>query len=191
MKTLDSLLREVRACRACASVLPLGPRPIVQISTTARILIASQAPGTKVRDSGIPFADASGDRLREWMSVTDDTFYDERNIAILPMGLCYPGRLPSGGDAAPQVECAPLWRDRLLPRMPGLRLTLLAVAHAQTDALGRGKMTERVRGFRDHLPAIFPLPHPSWRSQHWAARNPWFDAEVLPALREAVRDALA
>ncbi len=191
MKTLDSLLREVRACSACASVLPLGPRPIVQISTTARILIASQAPGTKVHDCGIPFADASGDRLREWMSVPDDTFYDERSIAILPMGLCYPGRLPSGGDAAPRAECAPLWRDRLLSHMPGLRLTLLVGAHAQTDALGRDKMTERVMAFRDHLPAIFPLPHPSWRSQHWAARNPWFDAEVLPALREAVRDALA
>ena len=191
MKTLDSLLREVRACRACASVLPLGPRPIVQISTTARILIASQAPGTKVHDSGIPFADASGDRLREWMSVTDDTFYDERNIAILPIGLCYPGRLPGGGDAPPRAECAPLWRDRLLSHLPGLRLTLLVGAHAQIDALGRGKMTERVRGFRDHLPAIFPLPHPSWRSQHWVARNPWFDAEVLPALRESVRDALA
>ena len=191
MKTLDSLLREVRACRACASVLPLGPRPIVQISATARILIASQAPGTKVHDSGIPFADASGDRLREWMSVTDDTFYDERNIAILPIGLCYPGRLPGGGDAPPRAECAPLWRDRLLSHLPGLRLTLLVGAHAQIDALGRGKMTERVRGFRDHLPAIFPLPHPSWRSQHWVARNPWFDAEVLPALREAVRDALA
>ena len=191
MKTLDSLLREVRACRACASVLPLGPRPIVQISATARILIASQAPGTKVHDSGIPFADASGDRLREWMSVTDDTFYDERNIAILPIGLCYPGRLPGGGDAPPRAECAPLWRDRLLSHLPGLRLTLLVGAHAQIDALGRGKMTERVRGFRDHLPAIFPLPHPSWRSQHWVARNPWFDAEVLPALREADRDALA
>lgn len=191
MKTLDSLLREVCACRACAGVLPLGPRPIVQISATARILIASQAPGTKVHDSGIPFADASGDRLREWMSVPDDTFYDERSIAILPMGLCYPGRLPGGGDVAPRAECAPLWRDQLLSHMPGLRLTLLVGAHAQTDALGRGKMTERVMAFRDHLPAIFPLPHPSWRSQHWAARNPWFFAEVLSALREAVRDALA
>ena len=191
MKTLDSLLREVRACRACASVLPLGPRPIVQISATARILIASQAPGTKVHDSGIPFADASGDHLREWMSVPDDIFYDERSIAILPMGLCYPGRLPGGGDAPPRAECAPLWRDRLLSHMPALRLTLLVGAHAQTDALGRGKMTERVMAFRDHLPAIFPLPHPSWRSRHWAARNPWFDLEVLPALREAVRDALA
>ena len=190
VKTLDSLLADVRACRACADDLPLGPRPVVQISATARILIASQAPGTKVHESGIPFSDASGDRLREWMGVPDDTFYDERRIAILPMGLCYPGRLPSGGDAPPRSECAPLWRDRLLSQMPDLRLTLLVGAHAQTHELGRGKMTQRVMGFRDHLPAIFPLPHPSWRSRHWAANNPWFDADVLPALRHAVQDAL-
>jgi uracil-DNA glycosylase len=191
VKTLDSLLGEVRACRVCADVLPSGPRPVVQISGTARILIASQAPGTKVHDSGIPFSDASGDRLREWMGVPDEIFYDERRIAILPMGLCYPGRLPSGGDAPPRHECAPLWRGRLLAHMPDLQLTLLVGAHAQTDALGRGKMTERVMGFRDHLPTIFPLPHPSWRSRHWAAKNPWFDADVLPALRDAVQRALA
>ena len=191
MKTLDSLLGEVRACRACADVLPLGPRPVVQISATARILIASQAPGTKVHESGIPFSDASGNRLREWMAVPDEIFYDERKIAILPMGLCYPGRLPSGGDAPPRPECAPLWRDRLLAHMPDLRLTLLVGAHAQTHTLGRGKMTARVMTFRDHLPAIFPLPHPSWRSRDWAAKNPWFDAAALPALRHAVQDALA
>jgi uracil-DNA glycosylase len=191
VKTLDYLLGEVRACRVCADVLPSGPRPVVQISGTARILIASQAPGTKVHDSGIPFSDASGDRLREWMGVPDEIFYDERRIAILPMGLCYPGRLPSGGDAPPRHECAPLWRGRLLAHMPDLQLTLLVGAHAQTDALGRGKMTERVMGFRDHLPTIFPLPHPSWRSRHWAAKNPWFDADVLPALRDAVQRALA
>ncbi len=175
----------------CADVLPLGPRPVVQVSATARILIAGQAPGTKVHDSGIPFSDASGDRLREWMGVPDETFYDERRIAILPMGLCYPGRLPGGGDAPPRPECAPLWRDRLLAHMPGLRLTLLVGAHAQADALGRGTMTGRVMGFRDHLPAVFPLPHPSWRTRHWAAQNLWFDADVLPALRDAVRRALA
>ncbi len=191
MKTLDSLLGDVRACRACADVLPLGPRPVVQISAAARILIASQAPGTKVHESGIPFSDASGDRLRDWMGVPDETFYDERRVAILPMGLCYPGRLPSGGDAPPRPECAPLWRNRLLAHMPDLRLTLLVGAHAQINALGPGKMTERVMLFRDHLPTVFPLPHPSWRSRHWAAKNPWFDAEVLPALRDAVRRALA
>ena len=191
MKLLDSLLAEVRACRACASVLPFGPRPVVQLSPTARILIASQAPGTKVHDSGIPFSDASGDRLREWMGVSTDEFYDERRVAIVPMGLCYPGRLPGGGDAPPRPECAPLWRERLLAQMPDLGLTLLVGAFAQTHALGPGRMTERVMSFRDHLPAIFPLPHPSWRSRHWAADNPWFDADVLPALRSAVRCTLA
>ena len=191
MKMLDSLLTKVRACRTCADILPLGPRPVVQISATARLLIASQAPGAKVHDSGIPFSDASGDRLREWMGVSIDEFYDDSTIAIVPMGLCYPGRLSSGGDAPPRPECAPLWRERLIAQMPDLRLTLLVGSYAQTDAFGPGKMTERVIGFRDHLPAIFPLPHPSWRSRHWVAKNPWFDAEVLPALRDAVRRALA
>ena len=191
MKMLDSLLTKVRACRTCADILPLGPRPVVQISATARLLIASQAPGAKVHDSGIPFSDASGDRLREWMGVSIDEFYDDNTIAIVPMGLCYPGRLSSGGDAPPRPECAPLWRERLIAQMPDLRLTLLVGSYAQTDAFGPGKMTERVIGFRDHLPAIFPLPHPSWRSRHWVAKNPWFDAEVLPALRDAVRRALA
>ena len=191
MRTLDSLLTKVRACRTCADILPLGPRPVVQISATARILIASQAPGAKVHDSGIPFSDASGDRLREWMGISIDEFYDDNTIAIVPMGLCYPGRLSSGGDAPPRPECAPLWRERLIAQMPDLRLTLLVGSYAQTDAFGPGKMTERVIGFRDHLPAIFPLPHPSWRSRHWVAKNPWFDAEVLPALRDAVRQALA
>ena len=191
MNTLNSLLDDVRACRACADVLPLGPRPVVQISTTARILIASQAPGMKVHESGIPFSDASGDRLREWLGVSTNEFYDESKIAILPMGLCYPGRQPGGGDAPPRRECAPLWRGRLLAHMPDLRLTLLVGAHAQTDVLGPGKMTDRVMSFRDNLPIIFPLPHPSWRSRHWAAKNPWFDADVLPLLRHAVQDALA
>jgi len=191
MTTLDSLLTKVRACRTCADILPLGPRPVVQISATARLLIASQAPGAKVHDSGIPFSDASGDRLREWMGVSIDEFYDDSTIAIVPMGLCYPGRLSSGGDAPPRPECAPLWRERLIAQMPDLQLTLLVGGYAQTDAFGPGKMTERVIGFRDHLPAIFPLPHPSWRSRHWVAKNPWFDAEVLPALRDAVRRALA
>ena len=191
MKTLNSLLAEVRACRACAEALPLGPRPVVQLSLTSRILVASQAPGTKVHESGIPFSDASGDRLREWMGVSGDIFYDERRIAIVPMGLCYPGRLRGGGDAPPRPECAPLWRDRLLAHMPDLRLTLLVGGYAQTHALGPGTMTERVMTFRDHLPTMFPLPHPSWRSRHWAVKNPWFDAETLPALRYAVQKALA
>jgi uracil-DNA glycosylase len=161
------------------------------MSATARILIASQAPGTKAHESGIPFADASGARLRDWMGVSDDEFYDARRIAILPMGFCYPGRQSRGGDAPPRPECAPLWRDRLLAFMPDLRLTLLVGTYAQDYALGRGKMTERVRQFENHLPSVFPLPHPSWRSRLWATQNPWFDVEVLPVLRSAIRSALA
>jgi uracil-DNA glycosylase len=191
VEDLDLLLADVRACQACAGFLPLGARPVLQLSSTARILIASQAPGTKVHESGIPFSDASGDRLREWMGVSCDEFYDANRVAIVPMGLCYPGRVQDGGDAPPRPECAPLWRDRLLAHTPELRLTLLVGAHAQTHTLGAGKMIERVMGFRDHLPAVFPLPHPSWRSRHWAASNPWFDTDVLPALRQAVQDALA
>lgn len=189
MTSLNSLLADVRACRACADLLPLGPRPVFQLSETARILIASQAPGTKVHASGIPFSDPSGDRLREWMGISKDRFYDERNIAILPMGLCYPGRAKSG-DAAPRPECARLWRDRLLEAMPELRLTLLVGSYAQNHVLGPGALTERVRNFDAYLPAYFPLPHPSWRVTVWSRKHPWFEEEVLPALRAAIRRAL-
>ena len=186
---LESLVAEVRACRACADVLPLGPRPVLQVGREARLLIASQAPGTKVHHSGLPFSDPSGNRLRDWMGITEDRFYDETRVAILPMGLCYPGRA-GGGDAPPRPECAPLWRARLLRQMPQVRLTLLVGAHAQTHVLGPGAMTERVRDFRSHLPDYFPLPHPSWRSRLWSDRNPWFEADVLPALRRAVEAAM-
>jgi uracil-DNA glycosylase len=181
---------EVRACTVCAGSLPLGPRPILQVSGTARLLIAGQAPGTKVHASGTPWTDASGDRLRGWLGLAPERFYDERLVAILPMGLCYPGRLPHGGDAPPRPECAPLWRARLLALMPALELTLLVGSYAQTDALGRGAMTERVRGWRTTLPRYFPLPHPSWRSALWEKRNPWFAEEVLPELRAAVARVL-
>ncbi|GGD92814.1 uracil-DNA glycosylase [Tsuneonella deserti] len=187
---IDDLLAGIAACRACSHVLPLGPRPVLQISPTARILVASQAPGTKVHHSGVPFADASGDRLREWMGVAREEFYDASRVAIVPMGLCYPGR-KGGGDAPPRPECAPLWRARIMAQLRQLRLTLLIGSYAQVERLGRGAMTERVRAFRDHLPEVLPLPHPSWRSQVWMKRNPWFEAEVLPALRSAVREALA
>ena len=186
----EALLAEVRACRACADVLPLGPRPVLQLSPSARILIASQAPGTKVHASGIPFSDPSGDRLREWTGLSPEEFYDPARVAIVPMALCYPGRGKSG-DAPPRPECAPLWRDRLLAALPRLRLTLLVGSHAQNHVLGPGSMTERVHSYRDFLPDLFPLPHPSWRSRIWMARNPWFETEVLPALRQAVRDAYA
>ena len=189
MTSLDDLLADVRACRACADLLPLGPRPVLQLSVTARILVASQAPGTKVHASGIPFSDPSGDRLREWMGISKDQFYDERNIAILPMGLCYPGRAKSG-DAPPRPECAPLWRDRLLEAMPALRLTLLVGRYAQNHVLGPGALTERVRNFNAYLPTYFPLPHPSWRATIWAREHPWFEEDVLPALRAEIRQAL-
>jgi uracil-DNA glycosylase len=156
VEDVDTLLTDVRACRACEDVLPLGARPVLQLSSTARILIASRAPGTKIHESGIPFADASGDRLREWMRVPDNIFYDERRIAILPMGLCYPGRARGSGDAPPRPECAPLWRDRLLALTRDVRLTLLVGTHAQTATLGPGNLTERVRAFRDHMPADLP-----------------------------------
>lgn len=190
IEPLDLLLSEIAECRVCHDVLPLGPRPVLQISPSARILVASQAPGTAVHTSGVPFSDPSGERLREWMGVTDSEFYDPERFAIVPMGLCYPGRADSG-DAPPRPECAPLWRSRIMAQLRNLRLTLLVGSHAQIDRLGRGQMTERVRNFRDYLPAVFPLPHPSWRSQVWMKRNPWFEAAVLPALRNAVREALA
>ncbi len=189
--TLEIAAAEARACTACAATLPLGPRPILRVSTTARLLIASQAPGTKVHASGTPWTDESGKRLRGWLGLTPEEFYDGARVAILPMGLCYPGRLPNGGDAPPRPECARLWRPRLLGLMPQLRLTLLVGSYAQVDALGRGAMTDRVRAWRDHLPRYFPLPHPSWRTGVWETRNPWFVTDVLPALRAEVASILA
>jgi uracil-DNA glycosylase len=188
---LEELLADVRACRICSAVLPFGPRPVLQVSSAARLLIASQAPGRKVHETGIPFMDASGDRLRAWLGVSKEQFYNPAQVAILPMGLCYPGRSGSGGDAPPRPECAPVWRERLLDAMPTLRLTLLVGTYAQTYALGPGRMTARVRNFRDYLPDYFPLPHPSWRSGIWEGENPWFHKDVLPILRREVADVLA
>ena len=188
--TLDELATQVRACRACTD-LPLGPRPILRVSTTARILIASQAPGTKVHASGTPWTDQSGVRLRTWLGMSEAEFYDHSRIAILPMGLCYPGRLPAGGDCPPRPICAPLWRKPLLDAMPQLELTLLVGSYAQADALGPGRMTDRVRDYAQYAPRYFPLPHPSWRTGVWETRNPWFVSDVLPALRARVAAVLA
>lgn len=188
---IDLLLAEIRGCRVCAAHLPLGPRPVLHISATSRVLIASQAPGTKVHHAGISFWDASGERLRSWLGMDKTLFYDNSRVAILPAGMCYPGRLPNGGDAPPRPECAPLWRDRILREMPNLRLTLLIGGYAQTLALGPGRVGDRVRDFRAYLPRYFPLPHPSWRTGAWERANPWFGDEVLPALRAAVGQALA
>ena len=187
---LERLVTEIRACTACASVLPLGPRPVLHVSPTARILIASQAPGTRVHETGQSFNDASGDRLRGWLGIDRTTFYDATRIAIMPMGMCYPGRLPKGGDRPPRRECAPLWRERVLALMPDIRLTLLVGSYAQHHVLGPGKVEDRVRHYRDFLPRYFPLPHPSWRTGAWERRSPWFGADVLPALRNVVHALL-
>ncbi|MBW6530949.1 uracil-DNA glycosylase family protein [Sphingomonas sp. RRHST34] len=189
VETFDQLVAQVRACAACAAELPLGARPVIQVSPTARLLIASQAPGSKVHASGRPFDDASGDRLRDWMGIDAVTFYDAARVATLPMAFCYPGRA-AGGDRPPPRACAARWRESLLAAMPEVRLTLLVGSYAQAHVLGPGALTPRVANYRAYGPALFPLPHPSWRSQLWMRRNPWFEAEVLPALRATVAAAL-
>jgi uracil-DNA glycosylase len=190
--SLAALAGEIRACRLCAAHLPRGPRPIFQLAPTARLLITSQAPGTLAHESGTPFNDPSGERLREWLAMDRATFYDATRVAILPTGLCYPGRLPKGGDAPPRPECAPHWHGRVLPLLPALRLRLLVGGHAVRLVLGRAtRLEQAVREHARFLPALFPLPHPSWRTRVWAARNPWFEAEVLPRLRAEVARALA
>lgn len=187
--TLEDLATRIRACRVCADALPMESRPVFQVSPTARLLVASQAPGARVQASGIPFSDQSGERLREWMGVSAADFYDASKIAILPMGFCYPGRR-RGGDVPPRRECAELWRGDVLAGMPMVWFSLLVGTYAQLDALGPGKMIDRVRDFSRYLPHCFPLPHPSWRSRIWSLNNPWFETEVLPAVKEEVRRVL-
>lgn len=186
--TLDDLLTQIRACRACAGSLGHEPRPFVAASATARLIIIGQAPGSKVHASGIGWDDDSGDRLRGWLGLDRDRFYDIGRVAQMPTGFCYPGK-GDGGDLPPRPECAPLWHDRVLARLPARELTLLVGAYAQKRYLPRGfapNMTEAVRRWRDAPPGLFPLPHPAWRSRLWMARNPWFEAQVLPALRRRV-----
>jgi uracil-DNA glycosylase len=189
---LDALLADVRACARCAASLPLGPRPVVQIGSSANLLIIGQAPGTKVHETGVPWNDPSGDRLREWTGLDKNVFYNPARIAIMPMGFCYPGVAKSGGDAPPRPECAPLWHERLRQHLDGIKLTLLVGQYAQKAYLGKakGSLTEIVRAYESFLPDYLPLPHPSWRSAGWMKRNPWFEAEVLPVLRARVSDAL-
>jgi len=190
---LDRLLADIRACRACADALPLGPRPVLRASRDARLLIVGQAPGAKVHASGVPWDDASGKLLREWLGVDADTFYDEARIAIVPMGFCYPGRGRSG-DNPPRPECARLWFDALLAQLTGVRLTLLVGQYAQRHFLGASRkatLTDTVAAWRDYAPAFVPLPHPSPRNRGWLARNGWFGEDVLPALREQVGALLA
>lgn len=191
--TFAATLARIRACTLCAPLLPLGPRPILRASPTSRLLIVGQAPGTKVHQTGIPWNDRSGDRLREWLGLDRDTFYDETRIAIVPTGLCYPGRAPKGGDLPPRPECAPLWHPVILPLLTRVRLTLAVGSYAQAVLLGerrRATMTETVAAWRDHGPGLVPLPHPSWRTTAWQRKNPWFDAELLPELRAKVKELL-
>lgn len=182
---MQGLLARVRACQHCEPDLPLGANPVVRASSTARLLIVGQAPGTRVHATGIPWNDPSGDRLRGWLQLDRDTFYDESLIAIVPMGFCYPGRGKSG-DLPPRPECADLWHESLLALMPALELVLLVGSYAQNRYLGKSRetLTQRVQRWRDFAPRYIPTPHPSPRNTLWLKRNPWFEGEVVPAMRE-------
>ncbi len=192
--TLDTLLREIRACRACVEApkgvpLPHDPNPIIRARGTARLCIAGQAPGTRVHASSIPFNDPSGDRLRDWMGVGRDIFYDESRIAIVPMGFCFPGLDAKGGDRPPRKECAPLWRARVFDQLPRLELVLLVGGYAQKWHLGadaKARLTDTVAHWRDYGPRFLPMPHPSWRNNAWIKKNPWFTEELLPHLKKRV-----
>ena len=192
MTSLASLLTEVRSCTLCTAQLPHPPRPIFQLHSKARILIAAQAPGRKVHQSGVPFDDASGNRLRTWMGLTRDVFYDPEQIAIVPIGLCFPGAGRSG-DLPPRRECAPAWREKLLGRLRSLQLTLVIgqYAHAYHFGMSDFSLTERVKSWRAYWPSAIPLPHPSGRNNVWLHRNPWFESELLPSLRMRVSEILA
>jgi uracil-DNA glycosylase len=191
-ESLEQLLAAIRACRACEAALPLGPRPVLQAGIDARLLIVGQAPGAKVHASGIPWSDASGVRLREWLGIDEGVFHDASRVAIMPMGYCYPGR-GGGGDLPPRRECAALWHARLLAQLASVRLTLLVGWHAQRHFLGarvRASLTETVAAHAGYAPAFIPLPHPSPRNTAWFQRHPWFAADVLPVLRARVREVL-
>jgi uracil-DNA glycosylase len=185
------LLEAVKKCRLCADFLPMGPRPVVQLDPQATILIAGQAPGRRVHESGIPFDDPSGDRLREWLGVSKVEFYDPEKIAILPMGFCYPGTGKSG-DLPPRPECKNAWRQQLLDQLTGIKLTLVIGQYAQKWHLPQVEknLTETVRAWKNYAPGVIPLPHPSPRNNIWLKKNPWFSKDLLPELREAVRRSL-
>lgn len=190
--SLDALLTEIAACRACAGAWPHEPRPVVQVTRETRLLISGQAPGRRVHESGLPFDDPSGERLRDWLGVDRATFYGHPAIGVAGQGFCFPGTSPKGGDYPPPKRCAELWRARLLAELPKVELTLLVGAHAQDWALGRGApMGERVRDWQARLPHVLPLPHPSWRNTAWLRRNPWFEGEVIPYLRRRVSKILS
>ncbi|MCG8507858.1 MAG: uracil-DNA glycosylase family protein [Rhodospirillales bacterium] len=187
---MEDLLAQARACRICED-LPLGPRPLLQADARARILVAGQAPGRRAHEKGVPFDDPSGDRLRTWMGVGREAFYDPAKIAILPMGFCFPGT-GSGGDLPPRPECAPAWRESLLAAMPDIALTLVIGRYALDWHLPdySGTVTDAVRNWRSAWPRLLPLPHPSPRNNRWLKKNPWFEDEILPVLQTRVRDVL-
>lgn len=198
----DDILTGIRTCRICRDTprgkpLPHEPRPVLQAGGPARILIAGQAPGTRVHASGRPFTDPSGDRLRNWLGVDVETFYDSSSFAIIPMGLCFPGLSPSGADLPPRSECAPQWRHQLLSAMRPMGLVICLGAHAMRWHMGKhfsGTVDATMRNWRrtyQMTPRILPLPHPSWRNNGWLSRNPWFEEELLPVLRRDVAGVMA
>lgn len=186
-ESFDDLLARVRACTLCASKLDHEPRPVVQASLASRILVVGQAPGRRVHETGLPFNDPSGDRLREWMGISRETFYDDQQLAILPMGFCYPGTGKSG-DFPPRPECAPAWRELLLGHLNQVEFTLAIgqYAHAYHIPGPKRSVTDTVAHWRDYWPTLVPLPHPSPRNNLWLRRNPWFEEEVVPAIRQRV-----
>lgn len=189
---LKTLLTEIRACQVCAAHLPHSPNPIVRAHANARLLLVGQAPGRRVNETGIPWNDPSGDALREWLQMTREEFYDERNIAIVPSGFCYPGT-GKNGDLPPRPECAPLWHPPLLKALPKIELTLLIGGYAQAYYLKdrcKETLTETVKSYAEYLPMFLPLPHPSPRNRLWLKRNLWFAEQVLPLLRKRVRASL-
>lgn len=190
---LQSLLSDIAACRACADDLVPEPRPVVRVTPATRLLICGQAPGRLVHETGLPFNDPSGVRLRSWMGIDRDTFYDHPAIGVAAMAFCFPGTNPKGGDFPPPARCAQLWRPQLLAQLPKVELTLLVGSYAQAWALGAARkatMTETVAAWTEYGPAILPLPHPSWRNTAWLKRNPWFETEVTPYLRQRVEALL-
>ena len=189
----ERLFAEIRACTICAPYLPLGPRPVLRGRPSARLIIISQAPGTRVHETGLSFNDRSGERLRDWLAVDRNTFYDEDRVAIMPMGFCYPGRNLKGGDLPPRPECAPRWHRKVHAAFPAIELTLLVGSYAIDYYLprsGRRSMTAAIKQWRDFLPACFVLPHPSWRTTRWLRENPWFEEELLPELRTRIHQII-
>ena len=190
---LDEILSDIAACRVCAPYLPHTPRPVTRVRKETRILIAGQAPGRIVHETGLPFNDRSGDRLRQWMGIDRETFYGRPEIGVAAMAFCFPGTNPKGGDFPPPPRCAQLWRSRLMAALPRMELTLLVGGYAQAWALGdrvKRTMTDTIAAWRDFGPNLLPMPHPSWRNTGWLKRNPWFEAEVTPYLRQRVADIL-